>query len=59
MKTAHYSAEELWAELTYLAYHLHWDFDTLLSLEHADRARLVEEVASLNERALAEVRELA
>jgi hypothetical protein len=59
MRTVRYSEADLWAELSYLAYHLHWDFDTLLSLEHADRARFVKEVASLNDRALAEVRELA
>lgn len=43
--------DELWAEVSYLAYHLHWDLDTLLDLEHADRARFIEQVASLNERA--------
>lgn len=37
--------------MTYLAYHLHWDLDRLLELEHADRVRLVAEVAGLNERA--------
>ena len=37
--------------MTYLAYHLHWDLDRLLDLEHGDRSRLVEQVAGLNERA--------
>jgi hypothetical protein len=37
--------------MTYLAYHLHWDLERLLDLEHGDRIRLVEEVAGLNERA--------
>jgi hypothetical protein len=32
--------------------------DTLLTMEHADRLRFVGEVASLNERALQEVRAL-
>jgi len=46
-----YPTEALWQELAYLAYHLHWDLDQLLDLEHHDRARLVRAVASLNARA--------
>ncbi len=46
-----YPTDALWDELVYLAYHLHWDLDRLLDLEHADRARLVRGVADLNERA--------
>lgn len=52
----HYPSEALWQEITYLAYHLHWDMDRLMDLEHADRSRLVREVASLNERAWEAVR---
>lgn len=48
--------DELWSEVGYLAYHLHWDLDTLLDLEHRDRARLIDEVAKLNERAWEGVR---
>jgi hypothetical protein len=51
-----YPTEALWDEIAYLAYHLHWDLDTLLDLEHADRVRLVEAVADLNRRAWEEVR---
>lgn len=51
-----YPTDALWQELTYLAYHLHWDLETLLDLEHADRSRLVRQVASLNERAWEAVR---
>jgi len=43
--------DELWGELTYLAYHLHWQLDPLLDLEHGDRTQLIREVAQLNERA--------
>ena len=35
-----YPEQALWDEIVYLAYHLHWEMDTLLDLEHADRARL-------------------
>ncbi|MGE3619579.1 MAG: DUF6760 family protein [Acidimicrobiia bacterium] len=51
-----YPTDALWQELAYLAYHLHWDLDTLLDLEHADRGRLVRHVSSLNERAWESVR---
>jgi hypothetical protein len=51
-----YPTEALWQEIAYLAYHLHWDLDRLLDLEHTDRSRLVQAVASLNERAWEEVR---
>lgn len=49
MKT--YPEQSLWSEIAYLAYHLHWDMDRLLDLEHQDRARLVQLVAEMNERA--------
>lgn len=51
-----YPHEDLWDELAYLAYHLHWEMASLLDLEHADRLRLVEAVAGLNERAWEEAR---
>ncbi|MCU1497450.1 MAG: hypothetical protein JWM47_1403 [Acidimicrobiales bacterium] len=51
-----YPADALWEEITYLAYHLHWDLDRLIDLEHADRSRLVKEVAALNERVWEAVR---
>lgn len=43
--------DEVWDEIAYLAYHLHWELDALLDLAHGDRARMVESVADLNERA--------
>lgn len=46
-----YPADALWEEITYLAYHLHWDLDALIDLEHGDRARLIQSVADLNTRA--------
>lgn len=46
-----YPESSLWSEIAYLAYHLHWDLNALLDLEHADRARLIELVADMNQRA--------
>lgn len=46
-----YPEQSLWNEIAYLAYHLHWNMDQLLDLEHPDRARLVRLVADMNDRA--------
>lgn len=46
-----YPEQALWNEIAYLAYHLHWEMDGLLDLEHPDRARLVQLVADMNDRA--------
>ena len=53
------SEDEVWDEIAYLAYHLHWDLDALLDLEHGDRLRMVDAVATLNERAWEAVEEHA
>jgi hypothetical protein len=54
-----YPTDALWQEMAYLAYHLHWDLDHMLDLEHMDRVRMVRAVAALNERAWQAVREYA
>ena len=53
-----YPVDALWDEVAYLAYHLHWDLQSLLDLEHADRVRLVALVADLNRRTWEGVRSL-
>jgi hypothetical protein len=53
-----YPEAALWEEISYLAYHLHWDLDVLLDLEHSDRTRLIRTVADLNKRAWEAVRQL-
>ncbi|MCH8897871.1 MAG: hypothetical protein IIC33_06215 [Chloroflexi bacterium] len=45
-----YSVERLYEELAYLAYHLHWPYDHLLNMEHAERLRWVGEVSKINQR---------
>ena len=46
-----YRHDDLWDEVVYLAYHLHWDLDRLLDLDHRDRVRIVRAVSDLNEQA--------
>jgi hypothetical protein len=52
-----YPADAAWQEIAFLAYHLHWQLDDLLDLEHMDRVRMVRAVVNLNERAWQTVRE--
>ncbi len=33
-----------------MAYHMHWSLDEILDLEHQDRLRFVDEIASINRR---------
>jgi hypothetical protein len=54
-----YPTEAIWQEIAYLAYHLHWDLDGLLDLEHADRVRMVRAVAAMNAQAWEAIRENA
>jgi hypothetical protein len=43
-----YGAERLHEEVSYVAYHLHWQLDDILDLEHADRRRYVRLAQSHN-----------
>lgn len=45
-----YATDRLYSEVAYVAYHLHWSYDTILDLEHAERRRFVAEVGALNSR---------
>jgi hypothetical protein len=41
------SPEQLLAEAARLAYHFHWQLETILDLEHADRRRFLEQADAL------------
>ncbi|NTU84787.1 MAG: hypothetical protein HGA45_36395 [Chloroflexales bacterium] len=45
-----YPSARLHEEVAYLAYHLHWPYETVMGMEHAERLRWVEEVTRLNRR---------
>jgi len=36
--------------MAFVAYHFHWSFDELLSLEHGERRRWCEQISSINRR---------
>lgn len=42
-----YAADQVWAEVAYVAYHFSWPLREILDLEHADRQRFVEEIGSM------------
>ena len=45
-----YPQERLYEEIGFVAYHLHWQYDQLLDMEHAERLRWVEQVSNINKR---------
>ncbi|HXZ10523.1 MAG TPA: DUF6760 family protein [Paraburkholderia sp.] len=45
-----YPPEQLFEEVAYIAYHFHWPHSQLMSLDHRERQRWVEEVARINQR---------
>jgi len=45
-----YAPERLFEEVAYVSYHFHWSLEEILELEHRDRQRFVEEIASINRR---------
>ncbi|MEO6044813.1 MAG: DUF6760 family protein [Tepidiformaceae bacterium] len=47
---AGYPLDRIYEEVAYLAYHFHWPADEILEMEHQERRRWVEEVASINRR---------
>ena len=45
-----YPLDRLQEEVAYLAYHFHWDYDRIMSLEHQERRDWVAQVANINQR---------
>ena len=42
-----YPLDRLYEEVAYLAYHLHWDREAILSLEHPERRLWVSQVDAI------------
>ena len=45
-----YPLEPLYEEVAFVAYYFHWSHDEVLSLEHAERRRWVQQISGINER---------
>jgi hypothetical protein len=45
-----YPHAELYEEMAFIAYYLHWPVEQVLGLEHGERRRWVGEVSRINQR---------
>lgn len=45
-----YPLDRLYEEVAFLAYHFHWDYDTIMNLEHRERMQWCEEVSRINKK---------
>ncbi len=45
-----YPLENIFKEVAFLAYHFHWDRDSLLMMSHKERHSWVKEVSEINEK---------
>ena len=45
-----YPLENIFKEVAFIAYHFHWDRETILALSHKERHRWVKEISKINER---------
>jgi hypothetical protein len=50
--TVAYPLPQLRSEVAFLAYHLHWSLDEILSLPHRERIEWVNQVSAINKRIL-------
>ena len=41
--------ENIFKEVAFIAYHFHWDRDSILSLSHKERHHWVKEISKINE----------
>jgi transcriptional antiterminator len=49
-----YATDRIHEEIAYIAYHFHWSLEDILNLEHRERRRYAEHIATLVTRAAAE-----
>ncbi len=45
-----YPLENIFKEVAFIAYHFHWDRDSILDLSHRERHSWVKEISKINER---------
>ena len=45
-----YPSQQLFEEVAYIAYHLHWSHEQIMRMDHRERRQWVQEVAHINER---------
>jgi hypothetical protein len=45
-----YPLDRLYEEVAFLAYYFHWDYQTVLNIEHRERQRWCEELSKINKK---------
>ncbi|KCZ70554.1 hypothetical protein ANME2D_02574 [Candidatus Methanoperedens nitroreducens] len=45
-----YPLDHLYEEVAFLAYHFHWDYDTIMNMEHRERQQWCDEVSKINKK---------
>jgi hypothetical protein len=45
-----YPRDEIFREVAFIAYYLHWPMDEIMSLDHRERQQWVAEISKINER---------
>ena len=45
-----YPQEQLYQEMTFLSYYLHWSRDEVMALDHLERRRWCREVSAVNQK---------
>lgn len=43
-----YPEEELYRETSFLSYYFHWDFHTVMTLDHKTRRRYCSQISAIN-----------
>lgn len=45
-----YPLDRLYEEVAFIAYYFHWDYRTIMEMEHRERQRWCEEASSINKK---------
>ncbi len=45
-----YPLENIFKEVAFIAYHFHWDRETILAISHKERHAWVKEISAINEK---------
>ena len=43
-----YPLERLFEEVAFIAYYVHWSYETILGMEHGERHRWIKEISRIN-----------
>jgi hypothetical protein len=45
-----YPLDQLYEEVAFVAYYFHWDYESILTMDHQQRRRWCEEISRINRR---------